>query len=170
MANWMWGRRLRRGVLLPVACLLAATGTVALAAGCGSSERSSRPVRKVVQVAHVPRDRWTYARQRFREGCGGCHTLADAGTHGPRFNLDHAAKIDATRARYAIAEGEPGMPAWKGVLSRREYEELVAYVSHVQHLSRGETNWSWQIRLRTEGEEWTPDRGTSSPGPPLPRE
>jgi mono/diheme cytochrome c family protein len=155
MAKWIDGRRMGRGALLPLVCLAAASATVALAAGCGSSDKS-RPTRTVVQVQHVARDRWTYARERFRETCGGCHTLADAGTHGRRFNLDADNKIDKSRARFAIGEGEPGMPAWGGVLSKREFEELVAYVSTVQRLTGGETNWRWQMMLRGRGEDWKP--------------
>jgi mono/diheme cytochrome c family protein len=159
MAKWIDGRRLQRA-LVPLACLLTAAA-VSLAAGCGDSgggDSSSAPARTVVQVEHVARDRWTYARARFHETCAGCHTLADARATGRRFNLDHDGDIDEARARYAIEHGEPGMPAWGGVLSKREFEELVAYVSTVDRHTPGETNWSWQMRLRTEGENWKPGR------------
>lgn len=159
MAKGIDGRRLRRGALLPLACLLAAAAAVALAAGCGGTDTSDSgaPARKVVQVEHVARDRWTYARERFHEMCAGCHTLADARARGRRFNLDHDGDINEERARYAIANGEPGMPAWRDILSKREYEELVAYVSSVELKQGGETNWHWQIMLRSEGERWSPE-------------
>jgi len=158
MAQWSDGRRLRRVVPVPVACLLAAVLAVALATGCGSGGASSsnRPARTVVQVRHVAQDRWTYARERFRETCGGCHTLADAGTHGRRFDLDHGGEISTEHARYAIGEGEPGMPAWRDVLSKREFEELVAYVTTVAQDTPGDSRWSWQMALRTSGERWSP--------------
>lgn len=161
MGKWIGGR-LRRNALVSLACLLAAGAVVALAAGCGSSGGSgggastSGGARKVVQVEHVGTDRWTYARARFNETCAGCHTLQDAGARGRRFNLDHAGDLDEQRARFAISHGEPGMPAWEGVLSRREFEELVAYVSTVAKNTPGETNWSWQIHLREAGERWRP--------------
>ena len=148
---------LRWGLLLPLACLLVATAAVALATGCGSSSDADKPARKVVQVEHAATDRWTYARARFREMCAGCHTLADAGARGRRFNLDHAGDIDESRARFVIAAGEPGMPGWGDVLSRREYEELVAYVSTVDKHTPGEEDWSWQIHLRSEAEDWKPE-------------
>jgi mono/diheme cytochrome c family protein len=139
-----------------------AAATAVLVGGCGSSSGSharTTPVRRVVQVAHASRDRWTYARERFREQCGGCHTLADAGTRGRRFNFDHDGKIDEARARFAIAEGEPGMPPWGSTLTRREFEELVAYLVAVQRpIGTGETNWHWQAELRIEGARWTPDQ------------
>lgn len=159
MAKGIDGRRLRRHAPPLLACLLAAAAVVALAAGCGGAgkSRARAPTRTVVQVTHVAQDRWTYARERFRETCGGCHTLADAGTHGRRYNLDHAGRITTEHARFAIAEGEPGMPPWRGILSRREYEELVAYVTTVEKATPGESNWHWQYMLRAEGENWTPD-------------
>lgn len=147
------GRRLRHGARLLIACMLAAA--LALVAGCGGSEESPPP-RKVVKIDRVARDRWTYARARFNEMCAGCHGLADAGARGRRFILDRAGGIDEARARYAIAEGEPGMPAWRDVLSKREFEELVAYVSTVERNERGEDGWLWQIRLRSEGDTWPP--------------
>lgn len=168
MGTWMDGRRLRRA-LLPLACLLAAAVAVALATGCGGAGGGSRStsasasVRRVVQVEHVGRDRWAYARERFRETCAGCHTLADAGAHGPRFDLDRDGTITKDRARFAIEHGEPGMPAWRDVLSRREFYELADYVSSVARGGGGETYWLWQIHLREHGNAWTPSDGPFAP-------
>ena len=148
--------RLRRAVRTAAACALA-VAAVGLAAGCGGDEADDPPARKVVTVEHAVRDRWTYARARFNEMCAGCHTLADAGARGPRFNLDVIGDITEERARFVIAEGEPGMPHWRHVLSKREFEELVAYVSTVERQVRGDDRWSWQMRLRMEGERWTPE-------------
>jgi mono/diheme cytochrome c family protein len=160
MARWIDGRRPRRW-MPRLACLLVALGTVALAAGCGGAgddtTATSRPTRRVVQIQHTPKDRWTYARARFNEMCAGCHTLGDAGAKGRRYNLDRSVAVEEAHVRYAIAEGEPGMPAWRGVLSRREYEELVAYIVTVARHQTGDTYWNWQIRLRGEGEQWTPN-------------
>ncbi|HEX4806784.1 MAG TPA: cytochrome c [Conexibacter sp.] len=161
MPRWIDGGRLGRRKLTPPACLLAAVAAIALAAGCGSggTTRTSAPTRTVVQVRHVAEERWTYARERFRETCGGCHTLADAGTHGRRFNLDHSDRIgvETIHVRSTLLEGEPGMPRWRDVLSKRELEELVAYISTVAKRTPGETNWHWQIVLRGEGENWSPE-------------
>ncbi|HZV73634.1 MAG TPA: cytochrome c [Conexibacter sp.] len=157
MAKWIDVRRWRRSALVSLACLVAAVGAVALAAGCGDSGGAANgPARTVVQVQHLATDRWTYARERFREQCAGCHTLADARANGRRFNLDHDGNITPDRARYAIKNGEPGMPAWGDTLTRREFEELVAYVSTVERQTPGETNWSWQARLRMAGQQWRP--------------
>ena len=148
------GVRGRRRVYAALGSALAA---LVLLAGCGGDEAEDAPARKVVTVEQVARDRWTYARARFNEMCAGCHSLADAGARGPRFNLDVIGDITEQRARFVIAEGEPGMPHWRDVLSKREFEELVAYVSSVEKQTEGEDDWKWQIRLRMEGERWTPE-------------
>jgi mono/diheme cytochrome c family protein len=164
MGKWIDGRPLR-SALLAVACLLAALAAVALAAGCGNSGNADSgstgstvaSARRVVKVAPVKQDRWTYARARFREMCAGCHTLSDAGTTGRRYNLDAtSAALEETHVRYAIAEGEPGMPAWRDVLSEREYEELVAYLVAVPRHTAGNDYWHEQLLLRGEAAHWSP--------------
>lgn len=160
MGKWMDGRRLR-GALLPLACLLAALAVVALAAGCGNSSSTGSTVtsaRRVVRVEPVKQDRWTYARARFREMCAGCHSLADAGATGRRYNLDASSVsgVSETHVRYTIAEGEPGMPAWRDALSEREYEELVAYIVAVTRKSGGNDYWHEQLVLRGEAANWSP--------------
>lgn len=149
------GRRPPRGVRLALASVLA-VGALALLGGCGSDESDAPQARRVVKVEQAARDRWTYARARFKEMCAGCHSLADAGATGPRFNLDHIGDISEQRARHVITHGEPGMPGFMTTLSKREFEELVAYVSTVEAQTPGEDDWQWQIKLRTEGEKWTP--------------
>jgi mono/diheme cytochrome c family protein len=155
MGDRLGNARARRTTTLLVTAALAAT--VALLAACGGGSRSTTTTRSASNVAitQVASDRWTFARERFRETCAGCHTLADARAHGRRFNLDMSGPINTQLARHAIEQGEPGMPAWKGVLSRREFEELVAYVTSVSKNEGDngrEDGWHWQIKLRNDGE------------------
>lgn len=161
------GERKGRGRLgVVVALALLASAALTLAAGCGGSGKSggstsTSAARQVVQVQHTGggADRWAYARARFHEMCAGCHTLRAAGAYGPRIDLDRDGGVSRTFARHVILDGEPGMPAWRGVISRRELEELVSYVSTVARRDlRGENNWHWQILLRWEGENWRPER------------
>jgi hypothetical protein len=156
------GRLLWRRTLPLIACLLVALATVVLAAGCGNSGESGSgsatvASRRVVRVERVRQDRWTYARARFNEMCAGCHTLADAGARGGRYNLDHSDEIGVgeSHVRGVIATGEPGMPGWRDVLSPREYEELVAYIVTVTKKTAGDDYWHRQIMLRSEGYPWT---------------
>jgi mono/diheme cytochrome c family protein len=67
----------------------------------------------------------------FTSTCGGCHTLADAGTSGvigP--NLDDAAPDAATVKAY-VRGGGGGMPAFGDKLSNAEIDAVAAYVSSV---------------------------------------
>lgn len=117
-------------VVAMIGAALAASG------GCGAGASPGRDATPATQ-AEVRSDRFTEGRALFREICAGCHTLAEAGAHGKRFDLDKDSplalflKTEAQRrqlARYAILSGEDGMPAWRGVLSQRELRQLITYV------------------------------------------
>ena len=63
--------------------------------------------------------------------CGGCHTLADAGstgTVGP--NLDEA-QPDYELALDRVTNGQGGMPSFSGSLSEQQIADVSAYVSSV---------------------------------------
>jgi sulfite dehydrogenase len=144
----------RVAAVLVAGALLAASIALVTACGGGGSSTTTRAA-SAVPVTQVSSDRWTWARARFREACAGCHTLADAGARGRRFNLDMNGPINSQLVRHAIRDGEPGMPAWGDVLSRREVEELAAYVMAVtknEPENGREDGWHWQIKLRQEGE------------------
>ena len=62
-------------------------------------------------------------------GCGGCHTLADAGTSGnvgP--NLDDA-KPDAGAVVDVVTNGKGVMPGYRDRLTPKQIEQLAAFVS-----------------------------------------
>jgi mono/diheme cytochrome c family protein len=139
-------RRARRSSQLTLVLLAAA----ALAGGCGGSARPSS-TSAATRTTPQRNDKYAYARARFREMCAGCHTLADAGAHGPRFDLDHVPILNRALVRFVIHDGEPGMPGWGDVLSRREFEELARYVLAVAQRTEGEDHWGWQMRLRMSG-------------------
>lgn len=164
------GRLLWRRIAPLLACLLVVVATVAFA-GCGDSgdsdsgstgaTSSAAPAstqitdRRVVPITPVKQDRFAYARARFVEICAGCHRLADAGARGRRYNLDHGGGIEETHVRSTILHGEPGMPAFRDVLSEREFEEIVAYLVAVSRRTGGDDYWNDQLALRGEGEGWT---------------
>jgi mono/diheme cytochrome c family protein len=67
----------------------------------------------------------------FTSSCGGCHTLADAGTSGAIGpNLDDAAP-DAATVKAFVRGGGGGMPAFGDNLSNAEVDAVAAYVSSV---------------------------------------
>ena len=64
-------------------------------------------------------------------GCGGCHTLKDAGatgTVGP--NLD-TLKPGAAIVAHQVQVGGGPMPAYKGQLTDAQIQAVAAYVSSV---------------------------------------
>jgi cytochrome c553 len=63
--------------------------------------------------------------------CGGCHTLADAGTSGivgP--NLDES-QPDYELALDRVTNGQGGMPAFSSTLTEQQIADVAAYVSSV---------------------------------------
>jgi len=142
----------------PVPLLVCAALIAALGAGCGDSE-SEAPVSdaKPVVLERVARDRWSYARARFREMCAGCHTLADARATGRRFNLDANPDVNDQFVRETILGGGPGMPPFASSISYREFEQLTSYILAVAgREENADTNWQYQIRLRRDGEHERP--------------
>ena len=166
----------RRGAGWVVTAMLMAL-VAALAVGCGGSTSHPPPTSpsahgravQAVQVQQVPRDRWTYARARFREMCAGCHTLANARATGSRFNLDAVPALNAELIQFTILHGGPGMPPFASSISYREFEQIASYIMTVagRH-AEAEDRWRWQIELRREGEAhrpagWPPRRYLTVP-------
>jgi mono/diheme cytochrome c family protein len=70
-------------------------------------------------------------KQIFTQNCGGCHTLADAGTSGQVGpNLDDL-KADQSTVQRQVTNGGGRMPAFKGRLSAQEIQAVATYVSSV---------------------------------------
>lgn len=67
----------------------------------------------------------------FTDNCGGCHTLADAGTNGAVGpNLDQL-KPNAALVAATVTKGRGAMPSFDGTLSPEEIKAVAAYVSSV---------------------------------------
>ena len=99
-----------------------AIGVASIAlSGCGSAHHKSGTDR------HLPEA----GRQVFiRAGCGGCHTLAAAGTHGtvgPDF--DTSETLSAAQIRTQLDAGVGGMPSFRGRLTPREKAAVAAFLS-----------------------------------------
>jgi mono/diheme cytochrome c family protein len=96
------------------------------------------PVRPAVRTTPVPprRDRFVYARTLFDEICASCHRLADAGARGGYVDMDHSPLSESTQrvelATFVMTNGyHAGMPAFRGILTDREFDALVDYVATV---------------------------------------
>ena len=69
----------------------------------------------------------------FVQACGGCHTLADAGTTGTVGpNLDEA-KPDLALVIDRLLNGKGAMPPFKGQLSTQQIADVAAYVVEATH-------------------------------------
>jgi mono/diheme cytochrome c family protein len=126
----------RRAILTSLSCV----ALVVLLTGCGSKgtvdaapltvegslpKPTVEPETPAFKLTGVPDSgKKIFAAQ----GCGGCHTLSDAGasgTVGP--NLDQA-KPDYRLATARITLGKGAMPSFKGSLSDQDIANVASYV------------------------------------------
>jgi mono/diheme cytochrome c family protein len=126
--------------LLPVAILLP---LLLAASGCSTS----KPGEKIVTptptkvVGTVPKAQTATVPAQYKNGdpvagkkifqtgpCAGCHTLADAGTHGTVGpNLDQA-KPPLSRVVDRVVNGKNAMPPFKGTFTDKQIADVAAYV------------------------------------------
>jgi mono/diheme cytochrome c family protein len=86
--------------------------------------------------AEPPKDRIAYGRALFKQICAGCHTLADAGATGKRYDLDYnyagiSVRERRMRAHAGLRGGPPFMPNWERSLTREQVDVLTDYVFEV---------------------------------------
>ena len=64
--------------------------------------------------------------------CGGCHTLADAGTSGSRRPEPRRRRSPTTSSSLdRVTNGQGGMPSFSSTLSEQQIADVAAYVSSV---------------------------------------
>ena len=61
-------------------------------------------------------------------GCGGCHTLADAGTNGKVGPVLDQAKPALSLAILRLTHGQGAMPNFTGQLTKKQIADVAAYV------------------------------------------
>jgi mono/diheme cytochrome c family protein len=66
----------------------------------------------------------------FQLNCGGCHTLADAGTQGTSSDLD-VKKPGYARVVDRVVNGKGLMPSFRNRFSPRQIADVAVYVSTV---------------------------------------
>ena len=67
-----------------------------------------------------------------KAGCGGCHTLAEAGTHGTVGpNFDTSEQLSAAQIREQLVIGAGGMPSFRTRLSPRERAQVARFLAAV---------------------------------------
>ena len=113
---------------------LAAVSLLALAfafAGCGSNdgEEAEQPRASTRAETAAPQT----GEAIFSENCGGCHTLAAAGTNGTVGpNLDEHMKehmLGMAHVQEQVRNGGGGMPAFEGKLTDAQIKSVAEYVS-----------------------------------------
>lgn len=143
-----WTTRRRRWCVTAAVALPLLVGMAGFAASSAESDGGASGV-----VAAQPHDEpHAYGRTLFRQFCAGCHTLADAGAHGGRYDLDKVQELAGPQLWGAIRGGAPGMPPWGAVLTDKETKALVVYVLDVSRKSGTEGFWHDQIIRRRDGE------------------
>jgi len=70
-------------------------------------------------------------KQVFTQNCGGCHTLADAGTNGQVGPVLDDLKPNKARVQRQVANGGSKMPSFKDKLSADQIDAVATYVSSV---------------------------------------
>jgi mono/diheme cytochrome c family protein len=126
--------------LAAFASLLVVVAAVSACGGSSGSSASSSASTPATTQASTPAPATTTAgaggavtaaagKKVFKANCGGCHTLADAGTNGnvgP--NLDDLGPDMATVVRQ-VTNGGGGMPAFGSQLSKAQIQSVAKYVS-----------------------------------------
>jgi len=87
--------------------------------GCGSHERA---------VGH---DRYGNGRSVFvKAGCGGCHTLGAAGTHGTTGpDFDTSEVLSRAQIRSQLDLGVGGMPSFRNRLTPRQKADVAYFLA-----------------------------------------
>jgi mono/diheme cytochrome c family protein len=113
-------------------------GLAALAlvlAGCGggddSSSSSSSTQQSTSTAAGGAESASAAGKTIFTSNCGGCHTLADAGTNGQVGPELDKLKPDKGTVQRQVTNGGGKMPAFKGKLTDAQIDQVATYVSSV---------------------------------------
>lgn len=125
---------MRRALLLALIALVA----VAVLAGCNKkgtkttapeTVEGAAPTQPATTEVEVPEGDAAAGKELFGSaGCGGCHTLADAGASGAVGpNLDEL-KPDAAAVFTIVTNGRGSMPAFSGQLDEQQIADVAAYV------------------------------------------
>jgi mono/diheme cytochrome c family protein len=100
--------------------------------GGGSASSSSASTQQSTSTAAGGADQASAeGKQLFTQNCGGCHTLADAGTNGQVGPVLDDLKPDKATVQRQVTNGGGKMPAFKDKLSTEQIDAVATYVSDV---------------------------------------
>ena len=96
-----------------------------LAAGCGGGGPSRSSLAAQGERVFVA------------SGCGHCHTVASARTHGATGpNFDTSEQLTRAQIRSSLDEGANGMPSYRGRLSAAQADAVTEFVFQTLHHRR----------------------------------
>jgi mono/diheme cytochrome c family protein len=130
-----WGPAAAAGAAMLLVLVLVGVGTVTgYVVGRESAERGGAPA--ATETATAPQgtaaaeaDVANGKRVFASAGCGGCHTLADAGATGAVGPSLDARVLEPARIEELVANGSGAMPAFSGRLSEQEIRDVGAYLA-----------------------------------------
>jgi cytochrome c6 len=126
-----------------LAAPLVLVAVVLLAAGCNTSKPGEKTVAPLPTkvVGKVPRQQAETVPAQYKggdatsgkkvflsAGCTGCHTLADAGSHGTVGPVLTGANVPLSLVVHNVTLGAGAMPAFKSQLSTKQIADVSAYV------------------------------------------
>jgi len=105
------------------------------AAGCGGTDAATPPSTEPATTGTTPGlpGDVTAGKAVFLgvSGCGGCHTLADAGSKSSVASDLDEKKPSEARVREFVIQGKDAMPSYEKQLSAQEIADVAAYVAGV---------------------------------------
>jgi mono/diheme cytochrome c family protein len=107
---------------------------VLLLAACGGGDdnaSSSSTQQSTSTAAGGAEQASAEGKQVFTQNCGGCHTLADAGTNGQVGPVLDDLKPNKARVQRQVTNGGAKMPSFKDKLSADQIDAVSTYVSSV---------------------------------------
>ena len=107
-----------------------------LLAGCGGDDNSSSSATSTQQSTSTAagggsENASAAGKTVFTSNCGGCHTLADAGTNGQVGPVLDDLKPDKATVQRQVTNGGGKMPPFKDKLSTEQIDAVSTYVSSV---------------------------------------
>jgi mono/diheme cytochrome c family protein len=109
--------------LAPLVCMALALGA------CGGGDDSGSEATTTEAATTTTEGGGAAGKEVFASNCGGCHTLAAAGTSGTTGpNLDDL-KPDESTVEQQVRNGGGGMPAFEGKLTDEQISAVANYVA-----------------------------------------
>lgn len=103
---------------------------VGAAAGCGGDDEGTATTETTTETAAATTGNPEAGKEVFATaGCGGCHTLSEAGSSGSVGPQLDGMNLSFERVKEQVENGGGAMPAFKGQLTDQQIADVAAFVS-----------------------------------------